>query len=81
MTGQIQIRTHKESRRTAEELLEAVFFPDLTEYNSIFRIIVSSESQDAETKELEGLITRLIPRNVHIQSAYLTTPLEFSCIT
>jgi hypothetical protein len=81
MTGQIQIHTHRESRLTAEELLEAVFLPDLTEYNSTFRIMVSGQSQDAETKELEDLITKLFPRNWHIHSAYPTALFEISVIT
>jgi hypothetical protein len=70
-----------ESRLTTEELLEAVFFSDLTEYNSMLRIMVGSQTQDAEAQELEELIARLFPRNGHTQSTYLTTLFEFSGIT
>jgi hypothetical protein len=51
-----------------------VFIPNVTEYNSLLRIMVSSQSQDAETKELKDLITRLF-------IAYLTTLFELSGIT
>jgi hypothetical protein len=81
MTGQIQIRTHKESRLKAEELLEAVFIPSVTEYNSMLRIMVSSHLQEAETQELEDLINKPFPRKGHIQSAYPTALFEVSGIT
>jgi hypothetical protein len=36
-------------------------FSDLTEYNSMLRIMVSSKSQEAEAQELEDLIARPFP--------------------
>jgi hypothetical protein len=44
----------------------------------MLRIMVSSQSQDAEAQELEDLIARPFPRNGHTQSAYLTTLFELS---
>jgi hypothetical protein len=66
----------RESRLTTEELLQAVSIHSVTEYNSMLRIMVSSQSQDAVTQELEDLITRPFPRNIHLQSTYMTTLFE-----
>jgi hypothetical protein len=62
------IQTHKESRLTTEEVLEAMFYlqSDLKSY-----IVLSSQSQQAETYELEDLITKPLPSNGHLCGASL----------
>jgi hypothetical protein len=61
--------------------LEAVLIPSVTEYNSLLRIMVSSQSQEAETEVLEDLINKPFPRKEQFQSAYPTALFEVSGIT